>query len=212
MKRPLALLALVAMLLAPARAGDSSVEDFIARVKKGMSGLKTTRGSFKQTKRLAIFSDDVSSLGSFAIARPDKLRWEVTSPFRSVLAITGERGARWNENMKAVERFALADKPGIDVAVKQMFTWYSGSFDEVKSFDPTIEQDGRTISLVPRNEKVRAVLSRIAIRFSPSFATIESIALEEKGGDRTDLAFSAVELDADLGAGAFDVEVPPGRR
>jgi outer membrane lipoprotein-sorting protein len=193
------------LVLAPALAGDTSVDDFIAKVKKGMSGIKTTRGHFKQTKKLAIFNDDVVSLGSFSIERPDRLRWEVRSPFRSVLVITGERGARWNENMKKVERFALADKPGIDIAVKQMFAWYSGRFDEIKAFEPTLEQDGRTIALVPRNEKLREVLSRITIHFAPTFATIESIVLEEKGGDRTDMAFEAIELDKELEAGTFDI-------
>ncbi len=212
MNRALVLVASL-LLVASALAGDSSVDDFIAKVKKGMSGVKTTRGHFKQTKKLAIFNDDVVSLGSFSLDRPDKLRWEVRSPFRSVLVITGDRGARWNENMTKVERFALADKPGIDVAVKQMFAWYSGRFDEIRSFEPTIEQDGHTIALVPKNEKLREVLSRITIHFVPSFATIESIALEEKGGDRTDIAFEAVELDKELEAATFEIpDGGPGKR
>ncbi|HZU98987.1 MAG TPA: outer membrane lipoprotein carrier protein LolA [Planctomycetota bacterium] len=196
-----------AVVLSTARADESPLDALIAKVKKGMAGVKTTRGRFKQTKKLAAFDDTVESKGTFAIERPGKLRWEIESPFKSVLVIAGDKGARWNETRKKVERFALADKPGIDVAVKQMFSWYSGTFDEAKgSFDATVEKEGRAVSLVPKNEKVREVMARISIVFSPDWKTIESIALVEKGGDRTDIAFEGVELDKELPAKTFEIE------
>jgi outer membrane lipoprotein-sorting protein len=189
-----------------ARGDDSPLDAFVTKVKKGMKDVKTTRGRFTQTRRLAAFDDAVVSTGSFAIERPSKIRWEIEKPFRSILVITGDKGARWNEHRKAVERFALAEKPGIDVAVKQMFTWYSGDFEDVKAtFEPTVESDGRTVSLVPKNEKVRDVMARIAIRFAPDFATIESIAIEEKGGDRTDIVFSSVALNEALDPKTFEI-------
>lgn len=198
-------LAVVAFLL-PARAEDSPLDAFVQKVKKGMADVKTTRGRFQQTKTLAAFDDKVVSSGTFAIERPGKIRWEIATPFKSILVIAGDKGARWNENKKTVEKFALADKPGIDVAVKQMFTWYSGNFDEVKgTFDPSIEKDGRTVALVPKNDKLREVMSRILVRFAEGFATIESIAIEEKGGDRTDIAFEGVELNKDLDAKTFEI-------
>ena len=210
MRRALLALALV-LVLAPARAEDKpldarSLDGFVAKVKAGMKDVKTTRGRFKQVKKLAAFDDKVESSGIFAIERPSKIRWEIASPFKSILVIAGDKGERWNEHKKTVEKFALADKPGIDVAVKQMFTWYSGDFDDVKgAFDPSVEKDGRSIALVPKNEKVREVMSRIVIRFAESFATIESIAIEEKGGDRTDITFEGVEMNKELDAKTFSI-------
>jgi outer membrane lipoprotein-sorting protein len=202
-------LALAAFSGAPPAAGDepSAVDAFLKKVKTAMADQKTTAGRFKQTKKLAIFDDKVESSGSFAIKRPDRLRWEITTPFKSILVIAGDKGARWNETRKAVERFALADKPGIDVAVKQMFTWYSGTFDDVKGpFDVTIAKDGRSVALVPKNEKVREVLSKVTLVFAASLATIDSIAMEEKGGDRTDIVFEGVETNKDLDDKVFAIE------
>jgi outer membrane lipoprotein-sorting protein len=210
MRRPaLAALALAvpALVALGARAEVTPLDPIVAKLNNRMSGVKTTRGRFKQTKKLAAFDDTVESSGTFAIERPSKLRWQISKPFESILVITGDKGARWNEHKKSVEKFALADKPGIDVAVKQMFTWYSGDFEDVRStFEPKAEQDGRSIALVPKNEKVREVMSKITIKFAADFATIESIAIEEKGGDRTDIAFEGVETNKDLDAKTFEIE------
>jgi outer membrane lipoprotein-sorting protein len=198
---------LVALVLAaPALGEEPALDAFMAKVKKAMGEVKTTRGRWKQTKRLAVFDDAVESTGTFAIRRPDHLRWEVTAPFKSVLVIAGPKGARWNETRKTVERFELAEKPGVDVAVKQMFTWYSGNFDEVSgSFDASLEKDGRTVALVPKSEKLREVMSRVVIKLASDLATIESIALEEKGGDKTDIAFEGVETNKDVPDETFEL-------
>ena len=194
----------------PDATGESpalSPEAFLEKVKTAMAPVKTTRGKFTQTKTLALFDDKVESSGTFAIARPDRLRWEVTTPFKSVLVIAGDHGARWNETRKAVERFALADKPGIDQAVRQLFTWYSGRFEDVKGpFDVTVEKDGRSVSLVPKNEKLKDVIARMSIKLARDLASLERIVLEEKGGDRTEIAFTGVEANPALEAKTFELE------
>ncbi len=204
--RPSAALLVLALAAVSIAEEPKPLDDFVAKVKKGMADVKTTRGRFKQTKRLAAFDDKVESSGSFAIERPSKLRWEIAAPFKSILVIAGDKGARWNEHKKTVEKFSLAEKPGIDVAVKQMFTWYSGDFDDVKgTFEPSIEKDGRTIALVPKNDKLKYLNAKVLIKFAEGFATIESIVIEEKGGDRTDLVFEGVELNKDLDAKTFEI-------
>jgi outer membrane lipoprotein-sorting protein len=208
--------ALAGLLLAPllASAQDATpgskapdaLEALRAKVKTAMASVKTTRGKFHQTKRLAIFDDKQEHWGTFAIERPDKLRWETERPFKSILVIAGGKGARWNETRAAVERFSLAEKPGIDVAVKQLFQWYGGGFEEAQGQFTVAVPEERTVVLVPKNEKVRDVLQRITIRLAPTFATIESIALDEKEGDRTEIDFTDVEINKDLDAKTFEVE------
>ena len=189
---------------APAAGG---LEALRVKVQAAMADVKTTRGKFRQTKKLALFDDKVESSGTFSIERPDRLRWEIEKPFRSILTISGDKGARWNETRKAVERFALADKPGIDVAVKQLFSWYQGKFDDLQSqFTATVGADGRTVALVPKSEKVREVLEKISIRLAPDAPHDRVDRLEEKEGDRTDIAFSDVEINPTLAEKTFQIE------
>ena len=96
----------LALLVTSHVSGDepSPVDAFLKKVKTAMADEKTTQGRFKQTKKLAIFDDKVESSGTFAIKRPDHLRWEITTPFKSILVIAGDKGARWNETRKAVEK------------------------------------------------------------------------------------------------------------
>lgn len=185
----------------------SALDAFRAKVRAAMADVKATRGTFTQTKKLAVFDDAVVSSGSFAIQRPDRLRWEIERPFHSILTIAGDKGARWNETRRAVERFSLADKPGIDVAVKQLFAWYQGKLDDVSSqFVPSVGDDGRSVSLVPKNDQVKDVVQRITLRFAADLRTIEAIALEEKEGDRTDIVFRDVAVNPELDGRLFDIE------
>jgi outer membrane lipoprotein-sorting protein len=179
---------------------------FVKKVEAAMGKVKTTRGRFKQTKTLALFDDKVESEGSFAIGRPDRLRWEVEKPFRSILVIAGDKGARWNETRKEVERFSLADKPGIDIAVRQLFTWYSGRYEEVSGqFDVSADEGARAIAMTPKNDKVREVVSKITIKLSSSLETIDSIVLDEKGGDATAIVFEGVETNRELAKDLFEI-------
>jgi outer membrane lipoprotein-sorting protein len=202
----LALGLVLALGVARAQEAKLSVEAFRAKVQAAMANVKTTRGKFRQTKRLALFDDKLESSGSFAIQRPDRLRWEIERPFRSILVIAGDKGARWNETRREVERFSLAEKPGIDAAVKQLFSWYSGGFDAGgDQFTVTVESE-RTVALVPKNEKVREVVKKFSIRLAPDFATIEAIALDESEGDRTEIEFSETEVNKNLDPKTFEIE------
>ncbi len=190
-----------------AQGSRPGADGFLDKVKAAMASVKTTRGTFKQTKKLAIFDDKVESDGAFAIQRPDRLRWAVERPFRSILVIAGDRGARWNETRKAVERFSVAEKPGIDVAVKQLFMWYAGRYETAADqFDLAIDAAGRRIAMTPKNKKVREVVARITIELDSSLGTLRSIVLEEDGGDSTTIAFDKVETNVDLAATLFELD------
>jgi len=64
-----------------------AAEDTLERFNTLISGLKDTQGEFKQTTYELDGSELQSSAGTFAIARPNKLRWETSTPWPQLLVV-----------------------------------------------------------------------------------------------------------------------------
>jgi hypothetical protein len=75
------LLAASAVLLATRAARASgSLDDVLARIAKARFPVRTLKGPFTQTRTIGLLSTDVRSVGSLALVRPDRLRWELAAP------------------------------------------------------------------------------------------------------------------------------------
>jgi Outer membrane lipoprotein carrier protein LolA len=75
------LLAASAVLLATRAArASSSIDDVLARIAKARFPVRTLKGPFTQTRTIGLLSTDVRSVGSLALVRPDRLRWELAAP------------------------------------------------------------------------------------------------------------------------------------
>ena len=70
-----------ALLASRAARGDTdAVAALIARVGRARSALRTLQGPFQQTRTIGLLKADVHSNGTFALVRPDRLRWELAPP------------------------------------------------------------------------------------------------------------------------------------
>ena len=76
-------------LVATVSAGEQA--DFLARLSKSLGQVKSVRADFTQTKKLAVFKRPVTAKGVLIFERPDRLRWEIRKPFRSILIATSSR-------------------------------------------------------------------------------------------------------------------------
>ena len=57
-----------------------SIDDLLARIAKARAPVRTLKGPFTQTRTIGLLSTDVRSVGSLALVRPDRLRWQLGSP------------------------------------------------------------------------------------------------------------------------------------
>jgi hypothetical protein len=70
-----------AAVVAP-RAGRAAgpIDDLLARIARARSSVRTLKGPFTQTRTIGLLSTDVRSIGTLALVRPDRLRWELAPP------------------------------------------------------------------------------------------------------------------------------------
>jgi hypothetical protein len=59
---------------------EADAGDLIARVGRARTTLQTLQGPFQQTRTIGLLATDVHSRGTFALVRPDHLRWDLAPP------------------------------------------------------------------------------------------------------------------------------------
>jgi outer membrane lipoprotein-sorting protein len=172
--------------------------------------MKTLRAAFVQRKRLEVFEEEVESRGTLALAVPGRLRWEVSSPVRTILVVDGDRALRARISRKGVRtasRFRLEDDPVAAGTVRQILLWMRGDLEAARrEYDlELLEEAPPRIRAVPRSPELAKAVSAVEILFAEDRRSVREVALEEAAKSRTVIVFSDVERDPDLAADLFEI-------
>lgn len=183
---------------------EESLEDLLKRIEKNHDAHKDFKGKFEQERYLPLFDDTVESKGRFVFKKPDHVRWEYTSPNKSILVVTGDSGRKWSEGTNRTESFELGDDRGLDAVVKQLFTWFRGKFTGMTDDYEVevIERSPAALKMTPKKEAVKKHIAAIEVRFNESEEEIESVKIIEPKGEGDDKAaytlyeFKETKLDS----------------
>ena len=66
-------------------------KQIVEKIDKASSAMKTMQCDFTQTKRMKMLSKDMQSKGVMYFKRPDKLRWQYTSPYDYTFIMNGDK-------------------------------------------------------------------------------------------------------------------------
>jgi hypothetical protein len=69
-----------ALLNARTARADDVVDALFSRVARARSSMRTLQGPFTQVRTIGLLATDVTSTGTLALVRPDRLRWELAPP------------------------------------------------------------------------------------------------------------------------------------
>ena len=141
--------------------------------------LRTTlQFRFVMTRHSAMLTEDLVSQGHAAYAYPDKVRWEVEQPWKSVFVMNGMvKGDRRQQTLlRNVEK--LGEK-GLINEDDFIVTVYAS---------PQVWQ----VDLQPLRRDLSQLFSRITLLTDARTGELRSVVLSEQGGDTTQLEFAAV--------------------
>ena len=156
----------------------SAQDDILARL-KAANTYETLETSFVQTRHSALLTEDLVSEGRMVLASPDRLRWEVQNPYRSVFVSEGElaiRGRRFR--MPTDKDFKATALEGEDLAVK----------------------------LVPVRRDLKSLFREIIVHADKKSLQIRSALLITPDGDWTLLEFKDVVTNRPVDAKLFEKE------
>ena len=145
----------------------SAQDDILARL-KAANTYETLETSFVQTRHSAMLTENLVSEGRMVLASPDRLRWEVQKPFKSVFVSQGElaiRGRRFR--MPTDKDFTATALEGDDLAVK----------------------------LIPVRRDLKSLFREIIVHADKKSLRIQSALLISPDGDWTLLEFKNVRVN-----------------
>ncbi|MEA3384983.1 MAG: outer membrane lipoprotein carrier protein LolA [Thermodesulfobacteriota bacterium] len=205
MRRKLILMLLPLLFIAPPvfAEDDGKLSSFIHDVEAKAATVKTLTCTLKQERHLAIFARPVIFQGRMALEKPDKLRWEFTSPIASVLIFNGAKGLKCSGNSEP-QRFNLATDPIMQMVSKQIWTWVNGSYTTLQEqYHMVLLEPGPCLVLTANDPKISRAISSVKISFNPDSLQPTTVRIQEPGGDHTVISFSNFILNQPLDQSLF---------
>ncbi|PLX74997.1 MAG: outer membrane lipoprotein carrier protein LolA [Desulfuromonas sp.] len=180
--------------------GASELKTLLDRMQQTAASTQTLSSTFVQEKHLAIFSEKLISQGRFAYARPDRLRWELLTPFESGFVLNGRNGQRWNGLSREMGDFSVDRDPAMGMIAQQLLAWARVDLDWLSQRYRMELLSNRPVQLrlIPLDQGEAGFIRHLEMTFADDLRSIVTVLLQEAGGDKTLLRFSQVELNAQL--------------
>ncbi len=184
----------------------AGLQGLLDQVEEALGGIRTLRTDFVQEKHLMMFDEVVRSEGVCVFERPDRVRFEITSPFQSLLLSADGRAAKYERLDGRWQRLELPHPDAVLAVTRQIAAWMGGDFQQQQELYQLSGFAGEQprLVLVPRAEGLRKRLSAIEVLFDAELQRIEQVILREPGDDFTRLSFGAEVRDAPLDGALFD--------
>ncbi|WP_207261045.1 outer membrane lipoprotein carrier protein LolA [Desulfovibrio sp. Huiquan2017] len=158
------------------------------------------RSNFTEEKHLKMFDSVLVSKGVFAFRRPDSLRWEYTSPFRSGFLLSGGNGVEWDDTSDAVREVSVHSSPLVAMIAQQIMAWttFDISWLEERYLIRQVSAHPLVLELHPRSELAKEFLANLVITFAEDGVVLHSLELHETDGDFTRISFDQSQLNTSL--------------
>ena len=173
-------------------------------LKRAAESIHTLKADFTQKRHLRIFENPLISKGRLYYKAPDLLRWEYSSPLRSVMLKRGENinvyqfleGAWKADSTKSFEARGMI--------FAEINRWLKGRFNEAGGFTASYNSGPPICITLTPNEEFKRFLNRIELIFSEKLGILRSVEIIESQEDRTRIEFTNVEINAHLPDGVFE--------
>lgn len=169
--------------------------------------VRQLRASFEQTQYRSVLSRPLVSKGTLAFARPNRVRWEVSGPVRSVFVLDGAKVSSALPDLGHTETIDLSSSPEAARLVEGLMVWLGGDLEQVSRDYALAWRSGppHVAELTPKNPMLAKMLARITLTIEGAPPQVTRVVLLEPSGDRVEIALSAFELDAPLPDGTFSL-------
>jgi outer membrane lipoprotein-sorting protein len=175
-----------------------------------MSSLGSVYFELTQERHLKLFTEPLKSEGFMLIERPDRIRWETTAPYQSILIGDKKSVAQFELNDGKWEKLKLGFPQMLQRVMQQMSLMNQGKLDALTG-DYTISvstNNGTILTLVPKDENARAVLASIEVKMASDFSATREVVMSEPNGDFTRIVFYHEKRNVKFPAGTFDQTKP----
>ncbi len=198
---------LAVLLLCTATAHADVRTDAVTRLQQRYDKTDTLQADFAQTVESATLAGTLESKGTVAFAKPNRMRWDYTSPEPQLIVGDGENLWIYQPDLKQVIKAPLKDAFQSTTPV----TFLAGLGQVERDFDVSLEKDESerwVLKLVPK-QKGQGIGDMI-LGVRKSDASVAEARITDPAGTTTSIRFSNEKLNAPVAEDRFHFTPPPG--
>ena len=184
----------------------------IAQLQARQRGAKTLRATVVQRKRHPSLKGEVVTEGTLLLSRPNRLRWEMATPERTIIVIDEQALVIYRPDRQEAERRDLRDDFGSRAAVDFMSAGMSFDVAEMeKRFQVAVYRDDGRLSLVltPRSRWIARAIASVTITQEDADPLPRQIVVVGQKGDRTETTLVQAVVNPPLAEDAFSLRLGP---
>jgi len=189
----------------------ADAQPILQDLQRKMSSLGSVYFELTQERHLKLFTDPLKSEGVMLIERPDRIRWETTAPYQSILLGDKKSVAQFEFADGKWEKLKLGFPQMLQRVMDQMSLMNQGRLDALTS-DYTISvatnQTVAVLTLVPKDKNVRGTLSSLEVRMQPDFSATREVVMHEPNDDFTRIIFNREKREVKFPPETFDQAKP----
>jgi outer membrane lipoprotein-sorting protein len=183
----------------------------LEQINQAMAKADTVFSRFVQERHLSLFNEPLRSEGYLCFQKPGRIRWEITSPYKSILVSDGSGVAQFEWTDEKWKKLDLGLTDALQNVVSQIAGVMEGRYaSDRRTYAASVTNTaaGPVITLVPQNETMRKMMAAIEVRLAADLKGTRRVVLRETGGDFTDICFSDQVVGPVLPPKTFDRNAP----
>lgn len=174
-----------------------------ASVRRAGGDIKTISANFIQTKKLEILKQPLVARGKFLYQAPNSLRWEYTTPVRSLTLMQSDKLKRfvWSRGEWCSD--ANPSSQAMQAVLSKMQMWLQGKFKDQAGFTAKLESGSPAVIRLEAGKAMRPFVEEIVLRLGQSPGVIQRIDIKEYGRSSTSIEFKDLKLNAPVDSEVF---------
>lgn len=181
-----------------------------AQVRQRINSVATHTNSmtcdFVQTKTLHMLKSKVVSYGNMYYSKPNKLRWEYTSPYHYIFILNGQ--TVWLKNSKGNSKINVAQSKMFKEITRIMMSSVLGTCVS-NNHDFNVSLQGRGNSwyavMTPKRNPMKQMFSQIIVYFDMARSMVSSVKMVEKNDDATVITLKNIRTNTPVNAKVFSL-------
>ena len=190
----------------PAAATD--LNEVLAEFDRVQNGMQTISAEFTETNTSALLNEPIVAKGRFFMTKPDAIRWEYTTPEKMSFVISADQYIGYFPARKK------AEKRNIQRWRDQLFRFFGvgqGSAELGKFYNIRLREaddDSYLLSLVPKRRRIKKRVEEVLFWLDAKTYLPKRVEYRAKDGTGRIIEFEKIQLNPDLAAGLYHVELP----
>lgn len=173
-----------------------------------LGAVRSFDANFFQEHHLAMYLDVLKARGVSAFQSPDRFRWELTDPYRSVLIYNRGNVAKFEERNGRMQRVDSGAYDLLRNLMGQMTAWMRGDFKDAQTrFNlRALVGPEYQLELTPKAKEMLQYVRRIEVYLHKDPITIARIVIREPEEDFIEIRFENLHQNSSPADALFDTK------